>query len=179
MDSSATTRTSPDPSSPDRSTPEWSTPDLCDAHPDAVRVLAPIMRGFGGSEAFCGSVVTLACFEDNSLVKSLADDAGDGRVLVVDGGGSVRRALLGDQIAQRAADNGWAGMVINGAVRDVEVLREIALGVQALTAIPVRTDKRGLGDLGVPVSFGGITIRPGDYIYADASGVVVADAPLT
>ncbi len=156
----------------------WSTPDLCDQHGPRLRVLAPILRGFGGREAFCGEVVTLACFEDNSLVKAMSDEPGEGRVLVVDGGGSVRRALLGDQIAQRLADNGWSGLVINGAVRDVEILRTIDLGVQAIAAIPVKTEKRGLGDLGVTLTFGGIGIHPGDFLWADANGVVVAETRL-
>jgi len=156
----------------------WTTPDLSDAHGPRLRVLAPILRGFGGREAFCGEVATLSCFEDNSFVKSLMEQPGEGRVLVVDGGGSLRRALLGDQIAQRAVDNGWSGLVINGCVRDVEILRTLDLGVQALASIPVKTEKRDLGDVDVPVTFGGITIRPGDFLWADANGVVVADERL-
>jgi regulator of ribonuclease activity A len=156
----------------------WTTPDLCDAHPDRVRVLAPILHSYGGREAFCGEVVTLSCFEDNSLVKELGETAGRGRVLVVDGGGSVRKALLGDLIAARFAANGWAGVVINGAVRDVEVLRSTEIGIRALAAIPVRTEKRGLGDLGLPVTFAGVTIGAGEHLYADASGVIVTQRPL-
>lgn len=157
----------------------WTTPDLSDAHGASLRVLDPLFTSFGGREAFSGEVVTLSCFEDNSFVKSSAQEPGEGRVLVVDGGGSVRRALLGDQIAERFATHGWSGLVINGAVRDVEILRTLDLGVLALAAIPVRTEKRDLGDLGVPVTFAGITIRPGDHLYADANGVVVSEAPLT
>lgn len=159
----------------------WTTPDLCDAHhPDRLRVLeAGRWRGFGGREAFHGEVETVACFEDNSHVKSLAEEPGRGRVLVVDGGGSLRRALLGDAIAARFVENGWSGLVIHGAVRDVEVLRDLDLGVQALASCPVRTEKRGLGDVGVPVTFGGVAIRPGDHLWADASGIVVADTDLS
>ena len=152
----------------------FSTPDLCDDHPDDVRVLAPILRTFGGREAFFGRAVTVSCHEDNSRVKDLAGTPGEGRVIVVDGGGSVRKALLGDIIAQTAADNGWAGLVINGAVRDVEILRTIDLGVQAIAPVPLKTQKLGVGDVDVDVTFGGLTITPGEWIYADANGVVVS-----
>jgi regulator of ribonuclease activity A len=156
----------------------FSTPDLCDDHPDDVRVLEPILRTFGGREAFFGQAVTVSCFEDNSRVKDLAGTPGEGRVIVVDGGGSVRKALLGDIIAQEAADNGWSGVLIHGAVRDVEILRTIDLGVQALSPIPVRTEKLGVGDVGVDVSFGGVTVAAGDWVYADANGVVLSARPL-
>ena len=152
----------------------FSTPDLCDDHPDDVRVLAPILRTFGGREAFFGQAVTVSCHEDNSRVKDLAGTPGEGRVIVVDGGGSVRKALLGDIIAQTAADNGWAGLVINGAVRDVEILRTIDLGVQAIAPVPLKTQKLGVGDVDVDVTFGGLTITPGEWVYADANGVVVS-----
>lgn len=156
----------------------FTTPDLCDAHPDEVRVLAPILRTFGGREAFFGPAVTVACHEDNSRVKELVGAPGEGRVIVVDGGGSVSKALLGDILAQAAADNGWAGLVIHGAVRDVEILRTIDLGVQAMASIPLRTEKLGVGDVDVAVTFGGVTISPGDWVYADANGVVVAETPI-
>lgn len=156
----------------------FTTPDLCDAHPDDVRVLEPILRTFGGREAFFGPAVTVSCFEDNSRVKDLAGTPGEGRVIVVDGGGSVRKALLGDIIAQTAADNGWSGLVIHGAVRDIEILRTIDLGVQALASIPLKTEKLGVGDVGVDVTFGGLTIAAGDWVYADANGVVVASREL-
>jgi regulator of ribonuclease activity A len=131
---------------------------------------------FGGREAFAGPAQTVKCFEDNSKVKELAATPGQGRVLVVDGGSSLRRALLGDLIAAAAAANGWAGFVIAGAVRDVEVLRTLDLGVKALGSIPLKTDKRGLGDVGLPVSIGGVTVHPGDQVFADATGIVVLPA---
>ena len=156
-----------------------SVPDLCDAHPDAVRVLDPVFRNFGAIAAFGGPVVTVKCFEDNSLVKAQGQVAGDGRVLVVDGGASPRRALLGDQIAAALAGNGWAGIIIYGYLRDVDALAETELGIQALGSIPVKTEKRGLGDLDVPVTFAGQTIRPGEYVYADNNGVIVSATRLT
>ena len=156
----------------------FTTPDLCDDHPDDVRVLAPMFRTFGGREAFFGPAVTVRCHEDNSRVKDLVGTPGEGRVIVVDGGGSTAKALLGDQLAQSAADNGWAGAVIHGAVRDVEILRTIDLGVQALCSIPLKTEKLGVGDVGLTVTFGGVTITPGDWVYADANGVVVSSVPI-
>ncbi|MDR1799918.1 MAG: ribonuclease E activity regulator RraA [Bifidobacteriaceae bacterium] len=149
-----------------------STPDLCDQFPDIVRVLAPGFINYGGREAFAGPATTVKCFEDNSLVKQLAAQPGHGRVMVVDGGGSLRRALLGDMIAADAARNGWAGLIINGAVRDVDVLRSLDLGIRALGAVPLRTQKRGLGDVDVPVEVGGVMVEPGDVVFADASGII-------
>ncbi len=156
----------------------FTTPDLCDDHPDEVRVLTTSLRTFGGREAFFGQAVTVRCHEDNSRVKDLAGTPGEGRVIVVDGGGSLRRALLGDVIAQAAADNGWAGLVIHGAVRDVEILRTIDLGVQALGSVPLKTQRLGAGDVGLDVTFGDVTISPGDWVYADATGVVVAGSAI-
>ena len=154
------------------------TPDLCDDHPELVRVCEPMLVNFGGKSAFGGKIVTIKCHEDNSLVKEQASKPGEGQVMVVDGGGSLRRALLGDMIAEKAVENGWAGLVIYGSVRDVDALAELELGVQALAPIPVKTEKRGIGDLNVPVTFGGVTFNPGEYVYADNNGVIVSAEPL-
>ncbi|MEJ2158115.1 MAG: ribonuclease E activity regulator RraA [Desulfobacteraceae bacterium] len=151
-----------------------ATPDLCDAHPDQVGVLEPIFRFYGTKRRFGGQVVTVKCFEDNSLVKAFAANDGAGKVLVVDGGGSLRRALLGDQIAQTMVDNGWEGIVINGCVRDVEALNALDLGIRALNSIPVKTEKRGLGDADVAVRLAGVDIRPGQWLYADETGIIVS-----
>ncbi len=156
----------------------YSTPDLCDAYPELVKVAEPMFSNFGGRDSFGGEIVTLKCFEDNSLVKQQAELDGTGKVLVVDGGGSLRCALLGDMIAERAAHNGWQGMVIYGCVRDVDVLAQTDLGVQALASHPLRTEKRGLGDLDVIVTFAGLTFRPGEYLYADNNGIIVSPSPL-
>jgi regulator of ribonuclease activity A len=152
---------------------DWTTPDLCDTHPE-VQVAEPLFRGFGGRVAFHGAIATVRCHEDNSRVRELAGTPGQGRVMVVDGGGSLRRALLGDQIAATAARNGWAGFLIHGAVRDVEVLAQLDLGVQALAAHPMKTEKRGLGEVDVPVRFAGVDFHPGHWLYADANGVIVS-----
>lgn len=157
----------------------YSTPDLCDDNPELVRVLEPMMVNFGGRESFGGEIVTIKCHEDNSLVKENAGKPGHGKVMVVDGGGSLRRALLGDMIAENAVKNGWEGFIIYGCVRDVDALVSMDLGVQALASIPLKTDKRGIGDLNVDVTFGGITFIAGEYVYADNNGVVVSSKSLS
>ena len=152
----------------------YSVPDICDDFIDEISVLDPLFTDFGGKHKFSGEIATIKCFEDNSLVRDAVRSEGRGRVLVVDGGGSFRRALLGDMLAASAAENGWQGLLINGCVRDVEILETIDLGVKALNSHPVKTDKRGEGQLDIDVTFAGATIRPGHYLYADANGVVVA-----
>lgn len=154
------------------------TPDICDQYPDEVSVLDPIFKDFGGRSRFFGEVITIKCFEDNSVVKSLLDEAGNGRVIVMDGGGSLRRAILGDMLAANAYKNGWAGLVINGCIRDCEEIAGIDIGVKALNVHPMKTEKRGIGDLGVPVTFAGHTIVSGDWLYADANGVLIAKRAL-
>jgi len=157
----------------------YLTPDLCDAYPDQVRVLEPMFSNFGGHDSFGGQIVTLKCFEDNSLVRQQVELDGTGKVLVVDGGGSLRRALLGDMLAAKAAQNGWEGLLIYGCVRDVDALAQTNVGIQALASHPLKTDKRGVGELNVVVAFAGVTFHPGEYLYADNNGVVVSATPLT
>ncbi len=139
------------------------TPDICDAYPD-VQVLDPIFVNVGGHEAFAGPIRTVKCFEDNSLVKQAVAEPGDGAVLVVDAGGSTRCAMLGDMLAEQAAGHGWAGVVMYGCVRDVDVLAE--------------SEKRGEGQRDIPVSFAGVTLTPGQWLYADNNGILVADEKL-
>ncbi|MGB2359754.1 MAG: ribonuclease E activity regulator RraA [Porticoccaceae bacterium] len=154
------------------------TPDLCDQYPELVRVVEPMLSNFGGREQFYGQIVTVKCFEDNSLVKQLVGTPGHGRVIVVDAGGSLRRACLGDMLAEQAANNGWSGLVIYGCIRDVDQIMATDIGVQALGVHPMKTEKRGLGDLDIAVSFGGVTFNPGEYLYADNNGVLVSAQPL-
>lgn len=156
---------------------QYVTPDLCDAYPD-VAVVEPMFTNFGGHDSFGGEIVTVKCFEDNSVVKDLVAQDGTGKVMVVDGGGSLRRAMLGDMLAEKAAQNGWQGIIINGCVRDVDVLIQTALGIQALASHPMKTEKRGIGDMNVPVTFGGVTFRPGEYVYADNNGIIVSPVAL-
>ncbi len=154
-----------------------STPDLTDDHPQA-RALELQFNNYGAIKQFGGPAVTLKCFEDNSLVKACVGEPGEGRVIVVDGGGSLRRALLGDMLAEQAASNGWAGLVINGAIRDVDEIGQTALGVQALGTCPFKTEKLGAGQRDIPLNIGGADIHPGDYVYADNNGVIVSREPL-
>ncbi len=154
------------------------TPDLCDDNPELVRVLAPMFKNFGGRKAFCGEIVTVKCFEDNSLVKEHAAKDGSGKVMVVDGGGSLRCALLGDLIAESALKNHWQGIIIYGCVRDVDALAQLDLGIQALNSIPIKSNRQGRGDLNIPVTFGGVTFKAGEYVYADNNGVIVSSIAL-
>mgnify|MGYP001500092018 CR=1 FL=1 len=158
-----------------------STCDLCDARKGdtggGLRVLAPVFRSFGGRRAFGGRVRTVRCFEDNTSVKALLEGPGDGQVLVVDGAGSLRRALVGGNIAAAAARNGWAGVVVHGAVRDVAELAACDVGILALATIPLPTERRRPGDVDLPLMIEGAWVRPGDWLYADADGVVVSDTP--
>lgn len=159
----------------------FATCDLCDAFKNDssgnFRVLPPVFKDFGGIVKFCGPVVTVKCFEDNSLVKQAVDSPGAGRVLVVDGGASLRRALLGGNLGAAAARNGWAGVVIDGCARDVAELAQCQVGIRALAAMPLPTEKRQEGQQGVPVQVQGVWVRPGDWLYADADGMVVMNAP--
>ena len=161
-------------------TQDFATCDLCDAHKNdtdaAFRVLPPVFRDFGRRLKFSGPVSTVKCFEDNSFVKAAVDSPGQGRVLVVDGGGSLRRALLGGNLGAAAAKNGWAGVVIDGCVRDVAELALHEVGIRALVAMPLPTEKRNQGQRDVPVQIQGVWVRPGEWLYADADGIVVMPA---
>lgn len=160
---------------------DFSTCDLCDAHKNdsdgAFRVLPPVFRAFGGVARFAGPVSTVKCHEDNTLVKAALDTPGQGRVLVVDGGASLRRALVGGNLGAAAARNGWAGIVVDGAVRDVAELAACAVGIRALALMPLPTEKRNEGQRDVPVTIQGVTVRPGEWLYADEDGMVVVAQP--
>ena len=156
-----------------------TTADLCDAFGDAVRLVDPVFRDYGGISRFAGPIETLRVFEDNALVAEALEMAGHGRVLVLDGGGSLRTALVGGRLAGLAHTNGWAGLVVNGCVRDSVEIRLIRLGVRAVNTSPMRSAKAGKGELGGMLSFAGVTFSPGQYIYADEDGMVVADRSLS
>ena len=155
------------------------TADLCDAHRHRLRVLEPMLADYGGVRQFHGAVVTAQVFEDNVVVRDLLESPGEDRVLVVDGGGSLRCALLGDRLAQLACDHGWRGVLINGCVRDAAQLAKLPLGVRALGTHPCKSGKAGRGERNLPVHFGGVSFRPGDWVYADEDGIVVSDVDLT
>jgi regulator of ribonuclease activity A len=155
----------------------FKTADLMDAHP-ASRSCATQLRSFGGRASFAGPIRTVRCLDDNALIRRTLEQASPGTVLVVDGGGSLGRALVGDNLAGIAAQNGWAGILVNGAVRDVEALRPIDLGLFALGTNPHRSNRAGVGEVDVPVAFGGVQFTPGAWLYADADGVIVSATEL-
>lgn len=155
------------------------TADLCDKYEDAVQVVEPIgFRHFGGRTAFSGKIATIKAFEDNSLVRSTLETAGEGQVLVVDGGGSMRCAMVGDQLALLAVKNGWAGIVVFGCIRDSAAIGEMPVGVMALGTNPRKSVKRNSGERGLPLRFAGTTFSEGSYLYADADGIIVSASPL-
>ena len=156
----------------------YKTTDICDAHSDELRIASPLFQDYGGRRLFHGEVATVKVFEDNSLVRQRLEEPGRGRVLVVDGGGSMRCALLGDQLAELGHKNGWAGAVVYGCIRDAADIAGIDIGVKALNTHPLKSVKRGVGETEVPVTFAGITLKPGDYLYADEDGIIVAERPL-
>lgn len=156
----------------------FATADLWDANEGRLQVCEPVFADFGGRRAFCGPVRTLKCFEDNARVREMLGQSGDGAVLVVDAGGSRRCAMLGDQLARLAVSNGWSGVVMYGLIRDSEAIVRMDLGVKALGTIPVKSIKRGEGQPDIPVRFAGVTFRSGQWLYADADGVLVSETPL-
>jgi regulator of ribonuclease activity A len=161
---------------------DFATCDLCDAHendqPPTVQALPPVFHDYGSVPRFAGPVATVRCFEDNSRVKEAVESPGEGRVLVVDGGASVRRALVGGNLAVAAKKNGWAGIVVDGAVRDLLELRLAGIGVRALALMPQRSVKRNEGARDVPVVLQGVAVRPGFWLYADEDGILVSPRAL-
>jgi regulator of ribonuclease activity A len=160
----------------------FKTPDLCDTREaelgNSVRVVAPMFQRYGGRPAFSGQIVTLKIFEDNSLVREAFAENGQGKVLVIDGGGSLRCALVGDQLAILAQKNGWEGVVVYGCIRDSGDINGIDIGVRALNTHPQKSIKKGVGDKNIAVTFGGVTFLPGEWLYADEDGILVSAKPL-
>lgn len=156
----------------------FATADLCDQHEDKIKVAEPIFRGYGANPTFAGRIATVKVFEDNVLVRQALTEKGDGRVLVVDGGGSLRCALVGDQLAELACANGWSGIVVYGCIRDSATIDKIALGVRALATHPLKSIKKGAGDRNIPVTFAGVTFVPDQCLYADEDGVIVSAVDL-
>lgn len=161
----------------------FKTPDLLDKHEEktqngSLRVVAPMFQRYGGRVSFCGQIVTLKLFEDNSLVREALSGEGKGKVLVVDGGGSLRCALVGDQLALLAHNNSWEGIFVYGCIRDAHDIGQIDLGLRALNTHPLKSVKKGVGERDLAISFGGVTFRPGEWIYVDGDGAIVSDQPL-
>ena len=157
---------------------EYNTSALCDIYQDQVDVVEPMFSNFGGLNSFAGQVTTVKCFEDNGIIRSILQEDGTGRVLLIDGGGSLRRALIDAEIAAIAEDNDWEGLVVYGCVREVDELEEMQIGIQAIASIPVGANQANIGDIDVPVNFGGVTFLPEDFLYADSTGVILSQEPL-
>lgn len=154
------------------------TSELCDIYQDQIDVVEPIFSSFGGRSAFSGKITTVKCFESNGLIEEVLEEDGLGRVLLVDGGGSVRRALIDSDLAQLAVDNDWEGIIVYGAVRQLDILESLDLGIHALAPIPVSADDKTIGETEVPVNFGGVSFLPEDYVYADLTGIILSPEPL-
>lgn len=157
---------------------DFATADLIDDFGDELQSCDTQFRPYGKRLRFAGPIATVRCFRDNALVKKLLNTPGEGRVLVIDGAGSLASALVGDLIAAAAVEQRWAGVVVNGAVRDVATLRTLDLGIKALGSNPRKSAKAGAGEVGRPVGFGGVEFRPGDWLYSDEDGIVVATRSL-
>ena len=157
---------------------DFNTSEICDMFADSIDVVAPIFTHYGSRLVYCGEITTIKCFEDRGLIDKVLATNGMGKVLLIDGGGSLRRALVDAENVQLALENDWEGIVCFGAVRDVDLLEEYDIGIQALGAIPVSADAREIGDLDVAVNFAGVSFLPEDYLYADNTGIVLSGEPL-
>ena len=157
---------------------DFKTADLCDDHSENIQIAQPGMLSYGGMARFAGRIITIKLFEDNSLLRDMLDNRGESQVIVVDGGGSMRCALLGDMLAAKAVNNGWGGLVINGCIRDSADIASMEIGIRALGTHPLKSVKKGIGEANVPVSFSNVVFNPGDYLYADEDGIIVAKEPL-
>ncbi len=157
---------------------QYNTSELCDFYADLIDVVEPIFCNYGGRSSFAGKVVTLKCFENLGLINELVNSDGAGKVLVIDGGGSTRRALIDINIAQSAFDNGWEGIVCYGSVRDVDALEDIDIGIQAVVAIPVGASDQSIGETDIAINFAGVTFLPDDHVYADNTGIILSPEAL-
>jgi regulator of ribonuclease activity A len=156
----------------------YNTSLLCDIYAETIDVVEPLLTNFGGRSSFAGEVVTIKCFESVGLIYKTLEDNGTGKVLLIDGGGSLRRALVNAHIAELAVENGWEGLVVNGCIREVDALEELDIGIQAITAIPVGAEDNEVGELNVPVNFAGVSFLPEDILYADSTGIIISPEPL-
>jgi regulator of ribonuclease activity A len=154
-------------------------PDLYDIYPDELSLAQPLFNDYGRKIIFSGEIVTVSCFNDNSKVKALVDTDGKGKVMVVDGKASLTNALLGDMLAEKAVKNGWQGLVINGCIRDAGTIATLNLGVKALGCCPIKTEKLGVGEVNVSISFAGLNFIPGQFIYGDYNGLAISDKLLS
>ena len=156
----------------------YNTSLLCDIYAETIDVVEPLLTNFGGRSSFAGEVVTIKCFESVGLIYKALEENGAGKVLLIDGGGSLRRALINANIAEFAVENGWEGLVVNGCVREIDALEELDIGIQAITAIPVGAEDNEIGEVNMPVNFAGVTFLPEDILYADSTGIIISPEPL-
>lgn len=157
---------------------KYDTSELCDIYHEDVNVVEPIFANFGGRTSFGGRITTVKCFEDNGILYDILEEEGEGRVLVIDGGGSVRRALIDAELANLALQNNWEGIVVYGAVRQVDELAELDVGIQALASTPAGADGQGIGESDIRTNFGGVTFFSGDHLYADNTGIILSEEAL-
>ncbi len=157
---------------------EYNTSALCDIYQDQVDVVEPMFSNFGGSASFAGQITTIKCFEDNGLIRTVLEQDGVGRVLLIDGGGSLRRALIDSELSSLAEENEWEGIIVYGSVREIDELEDMNIGIQALASIPVGSIQQDIGEIDVAVNFGGVTFLPEDYLYADNTGIIISQEPL-
>ncbi|ATC93369.1 ribonuclease E activity regulator RraA [Pseudoalteromonas tunicata] len=157
---------------------QYNTSELCDQFADLIDVLEPMFVNFGGRTSFGGQIKTIKCFESNQLIRTTLEKDGTGLVLLIDGGGSTRRALIDIELAELALENNWEGIVVYGAVRHVDELDELDLGIQAIASIPVAADDNNNGEAGVPVNFAGVSFYDDDFLYADSTGIIIAPEDL-
>ena len=156
----------------------YNTSLLCDIYADTIDVVEPLLTNFGGRDSFAGEVVTIKCFESVGLIYKTLAETGIGKVLLIDGGGSLRRALINAHIGKLAVENSWEGIVVNGCVREVDLLEDLDIGIQAITAIPVGAEDTQIGEINAPVNFAGVTFLPEDILYADSTGIIISPEPL-
>ncbi|SEL76270.1 regulator of ribonuclease activity A [Colwellia chukchiensis] len=154
-------------------------PDLFDAHAEQLSLARAIFNDYGGNTIFHGEIVTVCCYNDNSKVKELVATDGTNKVLVIDGKASMRRALLGDMLAEQAVENGWQGIVVNGCIRDAGTIATLPIAIKALGCCPIKTEKLGQGEINTIVSFADLSFNPGQYIYGDSNGLAVSKALLS
>lgn len=157
---------------------QYNTTELCSIYSELIDVVDPIFSNYGGRSSFGGKVVTVKCFENNGMIMNLVETDGEGKVLVIDGGGSTRRALININIAETAAKNGWEGILCYGSVCDVDALEEVDIGIQGLVSIPVGATESDIGESDLAINFGGVTFLPDDHIYADNTGIILSPDPL-
>lgn len=156
----------------------FKTADLCDQYPEIIQTAEPIFKPYGRKSSFSGLIATAKVFEDNLLVRKMLETSGAGKVLVVDGGGSLRCALLGDRLATLAIRNGWYGVVLNGCIRDSKEISKMDIAVKALGTNPIKSNKQGTGETNIPVQFAGVEFIPGEFIYADEDGIIISKQQL-